>query len=352
MSKQAQEVGNNSIAVQSSGDTSIRVGFHAAEVQSIIHSAMQAAMSLFAVAAREVADERMADLEHRIMERFSTQEATSVETLKQPDFQYVLTRAHHSYARSGDSQVADTLVDLIGHRASQTERNRLSLTLNDAIDKAPLLTKNEFAELSLIYMLGHTRRMDIINFERFVEWIKTFIMPFVSDVAEHGASFQYMEAQSCGQTSVMQTQFRDLFVKNYGGVLSKGFDRAQYIAHVAPELHYTFEKTEIVIPCLHDGSRWQLNAIDRKTFLEHAAEVIPDEATRNNLWNMFENTVFNEDELVEKVSEQEPQFCRLRTLWNSTPLNSFRLTAVGIAIGHANARRVAKIDADLAIWIH
>jgi hypothetical protein len=38
-------------------------------------------------------------------------------------------------------------------------------------------------------------------------------------------------------------------------------------------------------------------------------------------------------------------------VWTNTPLKGFKLTSLGIAIGHANARRVVGFDAPLDIWI-
>lgn len=348
--KQTQKVASDAIAVQSGGDTNIVVGMTAIEVRNIIHSAIEVVMPLFASQAREIANERMADLEHRVMERLASQTQTSAEALRQPDFQYALTRAHYGYARSGDAQVADTLVDLIGHRAAQTERNRLSLTLNDAIDKTALLTKNEFAELSLIYILRYTRSLRVNNFPSFVDWLINWVEPFIDDIAEHDAAYQYLEAQSCGQIDEFGAKFKDLFVNNYGGVLSKGFDQDQIKSVLNGKNLELLSDREMIVPCLLNEQKLQFNAVAKDVFLDRAKNKT-DHETALKLWELFEVTFLTEEELVAKIAAKFAKFRRLQLLWNSTPLKSFRLNAVGIAIGHANARRVVKFDGELSTWI-
>ena len=224
--KQTQEVANNALAIQSSRDTvaTINIGMNPEEVQKTIHSALQAAMPMFTQVAQFEAGKRMAELEQKVMERLASQGTTSAEALKDPDFQYMLTRAHHLYARSGDPQIADTLVDLIGHRASQTDRSRLTLTLNDAVDKTALLTKNEFASLSLVYTLKQTKRTNIGNFLPFLEWLEKSVLVFVPDISDEETSYLYLQALSCTQINPLARLPLRTAMCRYAGVLSKGFD--------------------------------------------------------------------------------------------------------------------------------
>ena len=102
---------------------------------------------------------------------------------------------------------------------------------------------------------------------------------------------------------------------------------------------------------MHDESKWQLNAIDKQTFIGVAAKKGFSEAEATNVWAMFEGTVWNRDEMLEKIGSRLPLFKELDDLWEKTPLQKMQLTTVGIALAHANARRVGGMDADLSIWI-
>ena len=153
MAKQSQDVGSSAVAVQAQGDATVCVGMDAKEVQLVIHAAFESALPMYRAVAEQIAEKRMRDLEDRIVERLSTQQSMRREALEDPDFQYLLTTAHHAYARSGSEQVADTLVDLISRRSEETDRTRLALSLNTAVETCSRLTKNEFAELSVCFLI-------------------------------------------------------------------------------------------------------------------------------------------------------------------------------------------------------
>src|SRR5229473_350490 len=149
MSQQDQDVRGGSLAVQSGRDTVIQHGLSPAQMKEIME-AIASQLPGYAAVAREIVDERLRDFEQRVIGRFADTSSTRSEAFKDPDFQHVVIRAQNAYARSGDEQVRETLVDLIARRSMETDRTRLLLSLDEAVEKAALLTKNEFAELSFV----------------------------------------------------------------------------------------------------------------------------------------------------------------------------------------------------------
>jgi hypothetical protein len=52
-----------------------------------------------------------------------------------------------------------------------------------------------------------------------------------------------------------------------------------------------------------------------------------------------------------EIIAARPKFERLFQAWDNSPLGSFTLTTVGIAIAHANVRRKINDKSDLSVWI-
>ena len=255
-----------------------------------------------------------------------------------------------SYARSGDETIRDMLVDLIAQRSKHTDRTRLTLSLNDAVERAALLTANEFAELSLTYLLRYTQH-SARNLAAFVEHLNTSVAPFMSDISTEESSYSYLEAQSCAVTSVMSTDLYSIWKQLYGGLFSKGLTNEQILAHLPDGKKGILEGTALVLRCLNDATKFQLNAVNREVFHREAARVALDKNERDNLWNMFEGSMWSKQELIDNLLPRVPTIKRLVELWDTTPLNHLTLTSVGIAIAHANCVRLVGLDADLAIWI-
>jgi hypothetical protein len=349
-SDQSQRVGSRSLAVQSGGDTTIHQGMSPEDMQTIL-AALGAQLSNYTAIARDIADARVTDIGMKLIEKFSDPSKANSESFKDPDFQYLLTRVQHAYARSGDKGVRDILVDLIASRSKEIVRGRLSLTLNDAVEKAALLTNNEFAELSLCYLIRYTLVGGIGNVATFGERLSRLVRPLLPDISTGIASYQYIEARSCGSITPFEVTLIDAFRQNYTGVFSAGFDRTQLAGFLSEERIHLLTASGLIVPCINDLTKLQVHAVNKKLFQEAATHCGLSEKEKDDVWNAFEATVWNGEDFLQNVGKHFPELRNLQHLWEGTSLKTLTLTTIGIAIGHANLCRVSGFDADLNIWI-
>ena len=187
MPDQDQQVESGAQAVQAGRDIIYR-GMSSEQMMQIM-TAMADQLVIYRSVASEIAQRRCDELRNELIEKFATGRNANPEAFKDPDFQYMVTEAHKAYARSGDGAVRDTLVDVIARRSLETERNRMAITLDEAAIRVPLFGRNEFAALSLAYLVRHTRNVSVNNFNSFCEYINTNFMPFVSDITDVDASY-------------------------------------------------------------------------------------------------------------------------------------------------------------------
>ena len=186
--RQQQDTRTGSTAIQSGHDTNIqgresefseaecygKFACHSERPRSVVHQGltpgqMKEILDIFAgqttayaAVARETVDSRLKEFENRVLERFTSAAAENGQTPAEPDFQYALTRAQHAYARSGDRELLETLVDIIDQRSKQMQRNRLTLTLNVSLETVAELTNNEFADSPLLFSC-YSRNLRIVN---------------------------------------------------------------------------------------------------------------------------------------------------------------------------------------------
>ncbi len=350
MNKQAQEAREGAVAVQGGRDVTINQGVSPEQMKEIM-TAIAVHVREMVVYGQEIAEKRLRDLEAKVLERFASDAAARPDAFKDPDFQHMLSKAQNAYARSGDEGLRDTLVDLIARRSKETERNRLALSLNEAVETSAVLTQNEFAELAIVYLLKYTRRPNIKDFATFRSYLQQFLPMLVPQISEEQSSYTYMEAQGCA--SIMQfvnADLRMLLVPNYAGVLSNGFDEEKLKSHLPDGKKDIFQRTNIVIPCMHDNTKLQFNALAHDDFFAKTKGFDLTEPERQNLWNMFGGTVWNKEEIIANLPDV-PELGTLFGYWSKTPLGKLNLTSVGIAIGHAYLVHIADFDADLSIWI-
>jgi hypothetical protein len=357
MADQEQEIGNGSVAIQADGNVTVNTGLSPSQMRETMNYLSELHKDFTEIAMITV-NERIKDFQDRMIERFEDGEKANSESFKDPDFQIVLAQAQKAFARNGDSQVADTIVDIIAERSKKTERDRLQITLNEAVEIASTLTVDEFAILSLCFIVRYTQKHGLINVNYFVEYIKTEIVPLLMSIPKNEFSYQFLEAQRCANLEMGSVNLVDIYSNRYGGLFSKGFTIDQ-LKDCLPEGKKDIFDTAVrddnlkplLLPCLHDRELLQLNAISCDEFMNYSKRIDLGEDERTSVSNLFKGTFMNLYEMKEILKTDCPDFETLADLWNGTSIKHLKLTSIGIAIAHSNLRKLTGFSADLSIWI-
>ncbi len=151
MNKQDQRVGEGAAAYQAGRDVIVNTGMSPEQMTEIMMG-LARQLAFYQLDAQQTVEDRLTSFREEMLKTFAQPGRGNPEAFRDPDFQYMLNDAQTAYVRSGDEVVKGTLVDIIARRSLETERSRIAVTLNDAATKVPLLTTNEFAELSLVYV--------------------------------------------------------------------------------------------------------------------------------------------------------------------------------------------------------
>ncbi|CCB67946.1 LPO_1073/Vpar_1526 family protein [Hyphomicrobium sp. MC1] len=346
MTKQNQEVGNDSIAAQAQGNITIikNEALTVEEIEKILASFTP----MFRALAKEEARALMEDLSQGIFERLAKHPDAAASALKTPDFQYVLGEAAHAYARSGASNVKEILLDLIESRCQRDDRTRVTLSLNEAINKTAVLTKEEFAVLSIVFLIRYTR-LGAKNFVEFAGKLKECTSPLMGDITREESVANYLNAQSCGHVSIGQAKFIDILRSNYIGFFMRGCDLAELETIFAPDLKSY--SSQLIIHSMHDNDKFQVGVRNEQELFEHCNKIGFPKPSADKLWAVAKSKAMNNQQILDKLQECFPEASQLQSLWDETYLCHLELTSIGIAIGHANIQRVAEFEGELAMWI-
>lgn len=93
--------------------------------------------------AQSVAVSRAEQLTNEFLGKLESEMPHQAQKLADPDVQSVLFEAQKEYARSGEADLREALVDLLTARAVEDERTLRTLALNEAISAAPKLTEQQ-----------------------------------------------------------------------------------------------------------------------------------------------------------------------------------------------------------------
>ena len=348
MNRQAQDVSDQGTALQANRD--INIGLGPDELKQIIE-ALTAQLPAFAAIAREIVDARMKDFEDRILRRFVDESISRAEAFKEPDFQYVVWKAQQAYARSGDEDTLDMLVNLIARRSIETDRNRLMPSLNSAVEKSTTLTHNEFAALSLVYYISHTTNLSIKTFCQMIDDLQHVAAPLITDISEEKTSYTYLQSLGCVSISFGFHKLHGAMVAKYPDVLTRGFELKQLHDLLNPEEQDLANRSDLLIPHASQSGRMRISISHKVQFMRSAEEQGISGNISSKMWELFNECMLTEDEIRENIRPKFPQIDDLFRVWSTTPLQQLDLTSVGMAIAHANLVRLVNVNADLSLWI-
>ncbi|ANM12020.1 LPO_1073/Vpar_1526 family protein [Rhizobium sp. N324] len=343
--KQNVKAGDDAQVVVSGRDT--HIGVPAAEVFEYMSKLHEVHIDHFVARAGEIAESRCRIFEERILRAFVDGGAGNPSAFQDPDFQYHVLRARNAFARSGDEELGEILISMISTRSNQNGRDRVTLSLNEAIERSGLLTSEDFAVITLCFLMRYCRS-PVTSIEELGRHFRN-LTPFASEIQTERASCQYIESLGLGSIG-MPSDFTALVRSFYMPVISTGFNLEQIDPVVREE--YPALITEIIEPCKLDPAKHQLNfsnLIDLIVYLGQRGWNNDEQVTA--LWNLFESTALVPLELQAKLKPHAPDIQNLFGNWQLSDICRLHLTSVGMAIGHANAKRLGIPIGPISIWI-
>jgi hypothetical protein len=347
--EQEQNVAEGSTAIQAGGNVTItKTGPTLSEIRDIALDVFKANVYELAGVAKQTAKTRAEEITEGFLSKLQKENPAGFQKANDPDFQYALFTVQKEYARNGDKDLGDLLVDLLVDRSKQEQRDILQIVLNESLVTAPKLTESQLAVLAMIFLFRYAQHGGTSNHQKFGEFLDRFAAPFVSKVVKNAACYQHLQFTGCGAIELGSRSLESILGTTYQGLFLKGFDPKE----ITDRGISVGVDPRFFIPCLNDQSKFQVPAIS-KGILDQVLETYSITADdRTKISALFDVGKMNETEIKEKCVEIRPYMASLFETWSESAMKSFTLTSVGIAIGHANIKRIAGEFANLSKWIN
>ncbi|MCG8641037.1 MAG: hypothetical protein MI862_14975 [Desulfobacterales bacterium] len=343
---QNQELREGATAIQAGGN--VTVGLTATEARNIALDVAKATFFELSGAAKNTASERVEDITNKVIEKLKMNFPEGLQKAQDPDFQYALFTVQKEYARNGDGDLGDLLVDLLVDRSKQDNRDILQIVLNESLATAPKLTETQLSCLAIIFLFRYTRNYSVGNHALFGEYFDKHVKPFVSRIVKNNASYQHLEFTGCGSIQMGEISLEDILGQTYQGLFFKGFD-SEEIESKGISIGCD---PRFFIPCLNDPKKIQVSANDKDVLNTNLSLCSIHSDDREKIISLFDQGKMNSGEIRQTCIKIRPYMKNVFDIWADSPMKSFTLTSVGMAIGHANIKRLIGEFADLSIWVN
>jgi hypothetical protein len=344
---QSQQVGNGATAIQAGGGvTVVNVGVTISEARQIALDVAKATFYELTGKAKDTASFRVEEITDQVIKKLEKDFPAGLQKATDPDFQYALFTVQKEYARTGDKDLGDLLVDLLVDRSKQDQRDMLQIVLNESLVTAPKLTDSHLAALGVIFLFKYTTNHGIGNHEMLGQYLDRHIQPLLPKLSTSQSDYQHMEFTGCGSILIGDPLER-ILGRSYQGLFLKGFESSE-IASRAISVDVV---SKFFVRCLNNENKLQVKAVNESGLNDLLNKEEVSDNDKFNILELFGFDKIGEVDIKEKIISIRPYMADLFEIWNDSSMQSFNLTTVGIAIGHANIKRVVGEFGPLRIWI-
>ncbi|WP_150112878.1 LPO_1073/Vpar_1526 family protein [Streptomyces violaceusniger] len=318
------------------GDINFGIGYSDAK-----EIAKDAAMEVFeknfellAQDAHELARIRAEELTNVFLEAVQEKSLPVLAAMRDPGVQSSLLTAQSGYAKTGDPDLGDVLVELLVDRIHLNDRrNTAQLALKKSLEVAENLSKELFALLSFNMMVKEVSFGELSSVEEVADSLARAIHPFASDLtAVHPSDLDYLAGLGCLIHAAGTLPPGQSMGMNYPGLFSRGFTEKEL-------MHADHLISSPLVRLINSNEgRYQIDAgtkMGLQALIDtHEAQDLADAAL-----HALTTTRLQDHEIEEMLISSSPELEEPIRRGKELGLAGYLNTAIGTAIGHANARR-------------
>ncbi len=198
--KQDASGGDNSTFNQAGGDvnlsTTINNGMGYFEVKDLFMDLFQNEFTKLGKDVEDLINERAERIITGYLNKLVEENPNLIQNTKDPDVRFGIIEAQKAYARFGNSEMSELLIDVLVQR-TKAEDSFSSIVLNEALTVIPKLTKFQINILSVLYAIESIRYINPAN-KTISNFYDAFLSPFIDDRLLPVNHQFYLHLQSCG----------------------------------------------------------------------------------------------------------------------------------------------------------
>jgi hypothetical protein len=310
--------------------------------------------------AHRLAIERADEFTVNYLAELHEREPQAVGNIEDPGVQSDILEAQAGFAKSGDKDLGEVLVDILVDRTARTDRTTATLALSAAVTTAQKLTGSQFAALSALFVFKQLRLLGATHHEQLYQRIARCLTPLRDDMVRLSDSdVQYLAALGCITISMGSNPIHQILQTTYPGLFFEGIDistapqELSGTAETGPESVISkLKDTPAVARSLRDPTRFQIAAVNSEA-LDRIIEEAGLQEYESALQRALTARPVNGDTIIAELRTYSPPLGEIIDAYNAKSLSNCTNTAIGTAIAHANVRKATEGDFSTAleVWL-
>lgn len=147
--------------------------------------------------AASTAVKRVEEFTEKLLKKMQEDQENLLNSFKDPDVQYGLFEAQKSFARMGNNEMEDLLVNLLIERTKIKDESFAKIVLNEALTIIPKLTSKQIDTLTTIYLFKYLNFKPgfKIDFDHYLQFLSPFIVN--EDLSNSEMFYRHLQYSGC-----------------------------------------------------------------------------------------------------------------------------------------------------------
>lgn len=151
----------------------------------------------------KIVNERAEEIINKYLEQLQRAAPEAISNTADPDLRYSIYEVQKSYARVGNKEISDLLVDVLVERTLKQEESFLKIVLNETLTVIPKLTIRQMDILTIIFIFRYVGFKD----DRPFGYLFGFLLPFINDIPTNESIYQHLQYTGCLSLSIGSLTF-------------------------------------------------------------------------------------------------------------------------------------------------
>jgi hypothetical protein len=281
-----------------------------------------------------------------------------LQKLDEPKVMIALHDALKAAAQENSGNIHNLLGQLVKDRLKISNDSIVDLTVHEAIRVVPKLDENLIKTLAIGFYFLDTKSMHMGCEESLYQELAR-VIEISKGLNVSDAKLKYLEGISCGRVSVfaqhnltefLLQKYRQLFIKPLS---EEHIQEIQNILGTSFKMNLNNPKMLRILglSLFEENSNISSSILQEITKAHNMLKMLPNNHL-DKLKKLYIANRMHAQECSMLIKDNVPGYVAFESLWNSTKLSSFTLTAIGVAIGRAYLEQNGLGNFNIHFWIN
>lgn len=179
----------------------------------------------------KLVNDRAEEIVNKYLKKLEEESPEAINNTEDPDVRYAIYEVQKSYARLGDKEMGDLLVDVLMQRTMNQDESFEKLVLNEALTIIPKLTTKQIDILSLIHIMRYLNFKP--EFQIPFEHYYSFLHPFINKriIPKKEIFYQHLQYAGCLSISIGSSDFNNIIKHKFPHLFDKVEDVNEIVSN-------------------------------------------------------------------------------------------------------------------------